>query len=422
MTLSVLSLCATLAVSLNATNKAGLPQLGFNIAQTDGEPLPMPATTNEWGAFVSLKGTQCMDGKETGVFLRKGTDPSKLAIFFQGGGACFNTLTCGLAQKNAQGTGTSDKGVFDANDKRNPFRDHSWVMIPYCTGDIFLGTKEGNVGGKKQFMGRTNLNLLMQRLVPTFPDIKSIVLTGQSAGGIGAFANFDFVVQGWLGRTGNSLKDLVVINDCGPIFTDEYLAPCLQTLWRDLWGITPSLPADCPQCTGEDGGGVVNYYEFIQNKYPTAKFGMIESAQDSVISLFFGFGNNDCTDKVPAVLNNGPKFEKGLIVVSDNYLGDRFGSLFFEGSMHTYINTDAYYTASQAGVFIYDWANEILEGKFPKINPWDDVHSYNTSYTAICKDEVTGCEKYASQGLCSHSSYEAIMAQQCQKTCLYCTK
>merc|ERR1712194_599060 len=109
---------------------------------------------------------------------------------------------------------------------------------------------------------------------------------------------------------------------------------------------------------------------------------MLESAQDSIISLFFGFGNNDCTDKAPAVFQNGPKFEKGLIEVSDNYLGDRFGSLFFEGSMHTYIASDAYYTANHEGIFIYDWAKKIMEGEFLKINPWDDVHSYNTSYTA----------------------------------------
>ena len=67
--------------------------VGYTVAEVDGEPFPLPEATNAWGDFQYVEGTECLDGEETGVWLRRGKDLSRLVMYFQGGGGCFNTIT-----------------------------------------------------------------------------------------------------------------------------------------------------------------------------------------------------------------------------------------------------------------------------------------------------------------------------------------
>ena len=73
-----------------------------------------------------------------GVYIKYGTG-SGVGIYLDGGGACFNAETCAVASSGnhpgAPGTG----GEFSNSDVRNPFKDYSWVHVPYCTGDVHLG-------------------------------------------------------------------------------------------------------------------------------------------------------------------------------------------------------------------------------------------------------------------------------------------
>jgi hypothetical protein len=356
--------------------------------ETNGNPFSFRAGINTWETFQYVSGAVCMKGEDTGVWIREGRDPTKLAIYFQGGGdsclnyccletykmydlgGCFNLLTCSASASEPTGFKNPDEtpgygGILDPDDSRNVLKDYSFVWIPYCTGDVYMGNKENKVPfvGSRKFFGRPNLNLFMRRLVPTFPDVTDLVITGESAGGFGAIASFDFIVQGWT----SGLVNMTLIDDSGPILSDEYLAPCLQQQWRDLWGLSASMPPDCPQCSQPDGGGLVNVYQFLQNKYPDAAFGLIESANDSVISFFFGYGQENCTGKGAL-----PFFEEGLRA-SETYFGPRFATMLFTGEKHTFTTEPSFYTDEHEGVMLYDWYALLVEQlSFLKLNPWGD--------------------------------------------------
>ena len=56
----------------------------------------------------------------------------------------------------------------------NPFRDASFVYVPYCTGDIYGGEAvqtytSGQTSKTVHHMGRANVKAFLSRLVPTFP-------------------------------------------------------------------------------------------------------------------------------------------------------------------------------------------------------------------------------------------------------------
>jgi hypothetical protein len=86
-------------------------------------------------------------------FFFHGGDPDKLAIAFDGGGACWDTNTCigsalsgdpiydlvideSAAMLNVPG------GIGDRNNPENPLRNHTLVFIPYCTGDLHAGSSD----------------------------------------------------------------------------------------------------------------------------------------------------------------------------------------------------------------------------------------------------------------------------------------
>ena len=150
-------------------------------------------------------------------------------------------------------------GIFDTDNEDNPLRDWNAIYIPYCTGDVHAGdATDVDVPGigapaGQSFVGYRNIGLYLDRIIPTFPSVTKVLLTGSSAGGVGVAYNYDRVAQAFCPRP------VMLVDDAGPPMSDEYVAPCLQKRWRELWGIDGTLPVGCPECGAPDGGGVAYY-------------------------------------------------------------------------------------------------------------------------------------------------------------------
>ena len=68
------------------------------------------------------------------------------------------------------------------------------MYVPYCTGDVHAGNRKdatvSGVTGKQQFVGYVNVANDLKRIVPSFPGLTKVLLTGVSAGGFGAASNY----------------------------------------------------------------------------------------------------------------------------------------------------------------------------------------------------------------------------------------
>ncbi len=335
----------------------------------NGEPLP-PADDGDW-IWVDFPEAKCRNGSSTGIGVRYGSGPG-LVIFFEGGGACFNSFTCGVNPSSYDGNNFqgSNGGIFDKDNAENPVADWSFIYVPYCTGDVHAGAApDGTLadmpGQKFQFVGYLNVGHFLQRIVPTFlGDVDQVLTTGVSAGGFGAAFNYDRIADAFP-KAVNTLLD-----DSGPPMSDEYMATCLQKLWREAWNLNASMPADCADCNPADGGGIVNLGVYLGNKHSAERLGLISSLGDNTIRLFFGFGNDNCKALIPSTPVS--KFTAGLEDLRDNWLNEpaeTWGSFFLSGEQHTWIGGDSYYSASTKGVRLLDWITDLIGGTTSNVAP-----------------------------------------------------
>lgn len=81
-------------------------------------------------------------------FFARVADPTKLLVYFQGGGACFNGDSCSLDRYPSYRPRVGDwhpnneGGIFELDNPGSPFADYSMVYVSYCAGDVHLGDKE----------------------------------------------------------------------------------------------------------------------------------------------------------------------------------------------------------------------------------------------------------------------------------------
>ena len=129
-----------------------------------------------------------MNGEETGVWVRHGPAGAtglELGIYLSGGGACFNVETCLTAAHVAKPAAPKNGGIWNTARTDNPFVNFSWIVVPYCTGDVHIGDRVAREDGAlRHYRGKNNLQLVMKQAVATFNRTEVFVVTGESAGAV----------------------------------------------------------------------------------------------------------------------------------------------------------------------------------------------------------------------------------------------
>ncbi|NRA63619.1 MAG: hypothetical protein HRU19_04005 [Pseudobacteriovorax sp.] len=325
------------------------------------EPLPT-FEPGEWH-WVDIPDTYCRDGSSSGIQVNYSNSSSDLIIYLEGGGACFNNITCSINPSSATREPPPAEGIFSRSNDGNPFKDYNYIYIPYCTGDVYAGNRR-NVDVSRsvenqQFVGYSNMTRFLQHIAPTFTDADKVVLSGISAGGFGALMNFDQAKQ-ILGSV-----DLRLLDDSGIPFTDEYLESCLQSQWRQLWDM--QFPEDCTECENEQGGGLSNYLLYLQEKYDDSQFAFISSLGDTTIRFFYGFGRNNCRVVIPST--RASDFRKGLFQMRDEVVQNRGNFFLFEGTTHTYLKKPLFYSTVSGGQAMNDFVSDYLNDRAQNRGP-----------------------------------------------------
>lgn len=333
----------------------------------DGEPFPWDG----WGSWswYEFPDAFCRDGSNTGVYVRFGKGPG-LVVFFDGGGACFNALTCANNPDSLDPWKFhSYDGVLSDDPAVNPVADWNFVYVPYCTGDVHAGARTDvtvpGVEQVQQFVGYRNVEAFLERIVPTFAAAPNVLVTGSSAGGFGAGVNYDRIARAFPDAR------VTLLDDSGPPMVDEVLAPCLQQQWSDLWGFDDTLPQDCEDCFPSEGGGLANLARYLAKAHPDQQLGLVTSTADLTIRFFFGYGADDCmpqTINIPAA-----EFEAGLVDLRENYIDEPEGvwSTYYVGDSdhHVWLLGTQFSGVSVDGVRFVDWFEQLLAGEAGHVGP-----------------------------------------------------
>ncbi len=339
-----------------------------------GQPITAPDSTWTWVPFA---GAHCRDGSTTGIGVNLNSASTKVAIYLEGGGACFNSLTCGqnpksFSENSFNSRKSSLAGIFDRNQAKNPLKDWNYVYVPYCTGDVHAGDKPdgsiSGVAGKQQFVGYSNMTQYLDRLVPTFPNATQVLLTGASAGGFGSAANY-LQTQKYFASVPVDLLD-----DSGPPMGSTWITPCLQDQLRTLWGMDGTILKDCGSHCADKSNYLSDLLVYAASKSPKRKLALISSTGDGTIRTFLAFGQNNCSFGTLSP----QQYEQGLLDLRTQLKPyPNFGSYYIgqcSGSNpcthHTWIgDNSSFYGTTVGGTALSDYVGALVSGSVSNVGP-----------------------------------------------------
>jgi len=222
--------------------------------------LAIQAPDDAW-TWVDFDNAFCGTGTTTGIAVNPSSASNNVIVWLQDGGVCYTPEDCldpdggaanftgfGPPQFNEWGADRGVRGIFDRADPSNPFKDYSFVFVPYCTGDFHAGNKISN--DDLHHVGHANITAYLERLVPTFPSPDTLVVAGSSAGAFGTWFNLYQIHEAF------QPAQALLINDSGPFFPFSAYVPDLVALVA-LFGLKKTVPPGCDKCidiAGADGG------------------------------------------------------------------------------------------------------------------------------------------------------------------------
>jgi hypothetical protein len=154
------------------------------------------AADQRWKKVVPGGDCECADGSEFAFWERR-ADPTKVVLFLDGGGACWDAKSCAFTGLGAGGEANYDwsiygedpaqeGGIFDFARADNPFRDYSFIYVPVCTGDMHLGdvTRKYSPKLTVEHNGFVNGKAALSHLAEHYPEAAQVVVV--SKGGVAA--------------------------------------------------------------------------------------------------------------------------------------------------------------------------------------------------------------------------------------------
>jgi ribosome maturation protein SDO1 len=157
-------------------------------------------------ATATPRGGRCADGTMAGFYIHEGTDPSLFVIFMEGGGACYDEVTC--TKRSHMHLGSSKNWTktkpgsytYDSDCSSNPdFCNATHAYVAYCTGDAHAGnnTEPSSESWGLYFDGHANFAAIVSELQQKhgLNSAERVLLSGTSAGGIGVFKNVDYLAS-----------------------------------------------------------------------------------------------------------------------------------------------------------------------------------------------------------------------------------
>jgi hypothetical protein len=296
-------------------------------------------------------GPICIAGTPYSVFTREG-NPSRLLIFEQGGGACWQDFYNCNVLAEAQEPPAPRVGIWDFDSHDNPFANYSIVYMPYCDGSVFIGDNDVfdpnfPFGPVRFHRGLRNQSAGMDVARATFPNPSRITVAGASAGGVGVASQAPFLARF---HYGNQVH-LTVFNDAGPVTANPAARGGADIVARAAdWQFEQFFPASCTDCLNPADSTAIIRWRFDN---------------DTTIREAFYETDGDLTNRFYLDLLFDPVGFRDLVVTSHGVINDlhpdRYKQFIVAGdTSHTALQSPLFYSQTADGVLLNEWARDFL--------------------------------------------------------------
>jgi len=350
----------TAAVTAEATRTP----VGTPTPPADGTPtLPpggTPALAAGWTKIEPGGETVCAQGTPYAFYVHPGT-VNRLAVNFQGGGACWDENTCSNpgryyvdAVDETDNPANNVEGMADLDNAENPFKDWFQVFVPYCTGDIHWGNNVATYqfGGADHTInhkGFVNVSAVLDWVQSNFENPEKFFVSGCSAGAYGSVMGAAYVHNLYpdvplyqLGDAGAGVATEAFRDSGYPNWgTDSTIPDWIPALQVDYTEVTPT-----------------KLYTALANYYPDDRWSQYNTAHDRTQTLFYGAmgGSGDWGQLMMASIDE----------IQD--AATNFAAYIAPGASHCITPTDAFYTSEVNGVKFTDWLEAMVNDE-----PWESV-------------------------------------------------
>jgi hypothetical protein len=306
-------------------------------------PAQQPRAQTAWTRVETGEETACALGTPYSFFHREGTDPDRLLVYFQGGGACWEWVSCsGMFDPSVdRDEPNAFRGIFNRDEPRNPFRSYSAVFVPYCTADVHIGDATVTYGKGSRpvaHRGFRNVSAVLEWIQSRRFRPRTVVVSGTSAGAYGALFYMRPIARLF------PHARMILLGDSGvPLLSrnDEVLEKwgsksVMAALWEDEAAPRTLLEA----------------YRQAARIGPRARLAQITSDRDGVQSGFY-------------IISGSPEWRRATysLLADAKAAVPEFRTFIVAGGDHGLLPLDTFYSYGAGEVHLHEWVRRLVEGE-----------------------------------------------------------
>ena len=331
-------------------------------AATGSKETPAPTVAAEsasrlWQEVLPGEPSICSDGSAYKFLTREG-DPTKLLVYLQGGGACWFRGNCDPTMQPTYSINLArlrgyEMGIFNLDNPANPFKDHTVVFAPYCSGDVHIGASDTEYPAVEQgqktltirHQGRANMQTVLDWIFEFVPGPEHIFVTGSSAGAIPSPLYASLIADHYAEARVTQLGD----------GAGGYRRMDIKSRPHESWGTFNFL-------TNEPGfaelaSDTMTYealYITAAQRHPNIQFAQYDAAQDSVQKRFLALSGQRDVDLLEALSANQEDIRAEI---------SNFKSFITGGESHTVLARPEFYSFGANGTSVRDWVAALVNNE-----------------------------------------------------------
>lgn len=343
---------------------------------------------------VEIPNAYCGDGSPYKVFLENRSS-SRLAFKFQGGGACWSHFTCfslGTTRGSIPEQTSDDEGFASDSFSESPVADYSFVLFPYCTGDVHLGRHTANYKDKTYYHnGYNNIQLALKYLVSqhyvNFAYLDKFAMYGESAGAIGALYHTMHVDPYLSSRTEKRL----IVDAPGLHFGPRFWHKFSNDLFYDL----SNALLQTGVVVDKNDGLVARAVPNVCRKFSDWEIASIQGTKDSIMSVVFG--NISPSNHAEAVLG-----KSGIYQLTEDP-NDNCVAFVPDTRVHVLLSKNRDLDIEAEGKAVIDFAHEFIRegaGKnyvdlsvLPRMSHVQETESLSPEISDFSREQIRYWEK-----------------------------
>jgi hypothetical protein len=353
------AVCAALVFAAGCSSESIDPVGG------DSEPT-VPQLAAGWNEFIPGGDTICSRGTDYAYWVHPGT-VNRVVIDFIGGGACWNELTCSVADaifqpdveqvRNAIAT-NAFKGFYDKTNEQNPFKDWYHVVVPYCTGDVHWGDAvrtygEGQGAVTINHKGAVNSRAVLDWVYDNFSKPEHLLVTGCSAGSYGSAMWAPHIMNHYQGSAVTQFGD----SGAG-IITQEFFQESFPS-WNAEQAFPSFIPELDPAKVDVLQTALPDLYAGVGNYFGEQRVSQYNTSFDKDQTFFYtAMGATDGAEGWS---------QKMLASIDEiEQRADNFESFIASGEQHCILPHGNFYTVHAGGVLLTDWLKGLVDRATPR--------------------------------------------------------